>query len=82
MKQIIEFRNCGEIIEMWTENDAPPFNDYVVGEFKRDDEGYYRFHPSATVVMTCKHLREAAKKASFLNSTPNDWMSVRKDLEE
>ena len=67
LKREIEFKNNGEFIEMWFEDDRAPFKDVFAGTFRKDDEGYYRFHPRK-VVMTCKHLRMAAKKAGELNT--------------
>ena len=64
----IEFKDNGEFVEMWFEDDRPPFKDVLAGAFRKDEEGYFRFHPARKVVMTCKHLRIAAQKASELNT--------------
>ena len=53
---------------MWFEDDRAPFKDVFAGAFRKDDEGYYRFHPARKVVMTFKHLRMAAEKTSELNT--------------
>ena len=67
----IEFRAVGDEVEMWCERDCTPFDDYVIGVFRKDDEGFYRLHASTGAVMRCKHLREAAQKVSELNYNPN-----------
>lgn len=64
----IEFKQNDETVEMWVERDYPPFDDYVIGIFKKDHQGYFRLHPSAGAEMHCKHLREAAQKANELNA--------------
>lgn len=63
----IEFKGNKDFIEMWWEQDLPPFNDKLIGCLRKGDDGYYRFHPARKTVMTCKHLRVLAKKVSELN---------------
>jgi hypothetical protein len=53
---------------MWVERDCAPFDDYIMGHFEKDNEGFYRFEPSDGVKMACVHLREAAQKAGELNT--------------
>jgi hypothetical protein len=31
----IEFKDNGEFVEMWFENDTPPFDDVLAGAFRR-----------------------------------------------
>lgn len=64
----IEFRPRGDEVDMWVERDCAPFDCYLCGSMRKDDEGFFRFHPVSGVVMTCKILREAAAEASRLNS--------------
>jgi hypothetical protein len=54
-------------VEIWYENDQPPFDDKLMGVLREDTEGYYRFHPARVVVMTCKHFRVVGKYLSELN---------------
>lgn len=54
------------IHKMFAEQDHGPFEEYCVGEFRKDGD-FYVFYPSAGVAMTCKTLREASKKTSNLN---------------
>jgi hypothetical protein len=62
----IEFKENGEFIEMWWEQDAPPFDDRLMGCIRKGDDGY-RFHPARKAVLTVKHLRFLIKKCSGLN---------------
>jgi hypothetical protein len=64
----VEFRQKGDEFDMSVERDCPPFDDYVCGVLKPDEEGFYRFHPSNGVVMHCSLLRRVAVKISELNS--------------
>lgn len=64
----VEFRIKDDLVEMWVERDCSPFDDYVIGVMLRDDEGYFRFHPNAGVVMHCKLLRVAMQKITELNT--------------
>jgi len=66
MNKSIEFKEHFGVIRMWVERDRAPFDDYIVGYFDRNDNGYYVFNPSGDA-MYCKHLRFAADKASDLN---------------
>jgi hypothetical protein len=66
MNKSIEFKEYFHVIRMWVERDCSPFDEYVVGYFDKNDEGYYVFNPSG-VAMTCKYLKFAAEKASDLN---------------
>lgn len=67
LKSEVEFKQEDCFVSVWYENDRPPFDDVLMGALRKDDEGYYRFHPSRKAVMTCKHLRLVASKASELN---------------
>lgn len=71
MEKSIEFRN---LTEMWVEDDRPPFGEVFLGKFEKDHEGYFRFHPSVGVVMTCKHLRSASEHASALNMSAEELL--------
>lgn len=64
----IEFKEHHGVIRMWCERDSGPFDDYILGHFETNEEGYYVFHPSDGAEMSCKHLRTAAVKADELNS--------------
>ena len=68
LAQEIEFRETSNGIQMWVERDTGPFDEYVLGVFQKDDDGFYRFHPTTGAVLTQKYLRQAAQKASELNS--------------
>lgn len=63
----IEFRRRGKEIDMWVERDCEPYDDYVCGVLRKDEEGFFRFHPNQGVVMHCKLLREAANELARLN---------------
>ncbi len=63
----IEFKEESGVITMWCERDCAPFDDYMLGHFSKEEDGYYEFTPYGGK-MTCKHLRTAAKKASELNT--------------
>ena len=63
-----EYVEIGETVEMSAERDCGPFDEYVVGYFIKDDDGHYRFAANSDEPMTCKQLREAAKKCGLLNS--------------
>ena len=67
LKSEIEFKDNKDFVEMWWEQDTPPFNDKLIGCLRKSDDNYYRFHPARKVVMTCKHLRVLAEKISKLN---------------
>ena len=64
----IEFKDNKEFIEVWYEDDRPPFRDVLMGALRKDGEGYYRFHAGRNVVMTCKHFRVVGKKIGDLNT--------------
>ena len=64
----VEFRKIGVAVEMWVERDCAPFEDYLCGILRRDGEEFYRFHPSPSVVMHCKLLREVAAEVARLNA--------------
>jgi len=64
----IEYKEHYGVIRMWCERDSAPFDDYIIGHFEKDGDGYYVFEPASGVRMTCKHLRMAAEKASELNT--------------
>ena len=66
-KSEIEFKNNGDFVEMWWQEDKDPFDDVLVGCLRRDDDGYYRFQPASKSVLTCEHLRVLAAKCSQLN---------------
>lgn len=63
----IEFKECKDSVNMWCERDSAPFDDYIIGGFKKEEDGYFVFYPALGVQMTCKQLRLAAQKASDLN---------------
>jgi hypothetical protein len=63
----IEFKFNGDFVEMWWEDDMPPFDGKLMGCIRRGDDNYYRFHPARKTVMNCKCLRVLAKKVSDLN---------------
>ncbi len=67
LKSEIEFKQEDAFISVWYENDRPPFDDRLMGALRKDDDGYYRFHPARKVVMTCKHFRIVGNKISELN---------------
>ena len=69
MEREIEFKDLSGRIIMQVERDSAPFDEYILGVIKKDDLGYYRFAPNPGVIMTCKHLRVAAKKVSELNTS-------------
>ncbi len=63
-----EYKEHYGVIRMIAERDVAPFDKYVVGNFEKVHEGYFIFMPSEGVGMTCKQLREAAKKTIELNT--------------
>lgn len=63
----IEFKENGNSIAVWWEQDTPPFKDKLIGAVRKGDDGYYRFHPARDAVMHCKILRVLAEKVSNLN---------------
>jgi hypothetical protein len=67
LKSEVEFRNEDGFISVWYEDDRPPFKDMIMGAIRKDNEGYYRFHPARKAVMTCKHLRVVMYKIAELN---------------
>jgi hypothetical protein len=67
LKSEVEFRNEDCFISVWYEDDRPPFKDMIMGAIRKDNEGYYRFHPARKAVMTCKHLRVVMYKIAELN---------------
>lgn len=64
----VEFRQRGDEWDMWVERDCAPFDDYVCGVLRKNEEGYLRFHPSNGVVMHCKLLREVAAEVARRNA--------------
>lgn len=64
----IEFKEEDGVLSVWYEDDRAPFTDRLMGALRKDDEGYYRFHPARKAVMTCKHFRIVGKKISELNT--------------
>ena len=61
MKDSIEFKDeCG-FMSVWYENDR------LMGSLRKDDDGFYRFHPNRGAVMIQKHLRVVGDKMSGLN---------------
>ena len=64
----VEFRQIGLDVQMWVERDCAPFGDYLCGRLIRDVEGFFRFHPSSTVVVHYNLLRQAAFEVARLNA--------------
>ena len=64
----ITFTKEEDLIAVWYEEDKPPFEDKLMGSLRKDEDGYYRFHPARKVIMTCKHFRVVGEKISSLNS--------------
>ena len=69
MDREIEFKDNGDFVEMWWEDDRPPFNDKILGCIRKGEDGFFRFHPARKVVMNCRCLRELAAKVSQLNTS-------------
>lgn len=67
MSEQIEFNEKGNVIEILYEDDRPPFDRKLMGILQKDDEGFYRFHPSRNAVMIQKHFRIVGDKISELN---------------
>ena len=67
LKSEVEFENVGDFFAVYYEDDKPPFNDRLMGALRKDEDGYYRFHPVRGAVMTCKHFRVLVDKISELN---------------
>jgi hypothetical protein len=63
----VEFKEEDGFISVWYEDDRAPFEDKIMGTLRKDDEGFYRFHPGK-VVMTCKHCRMVMYQLSVLNT--------------
>jgi len=63
-----EYKDHFGVIRMIAERDYGPFDKYTIGHFEKNEDGYFVFEPSNGVQMTCKQLREAAKKAGELNT--------------
>ena len=63
----VEFHRNGEVVQMLVERDFYPFDVYLCGTMHKDDDGYYRFHPEAGVVMHCRLLKFAVDEVSSLN---------------
>ena len=68
MSEQVEFSEKEQIIEVLYEDDRPPFKKKLMGVLKKDDEGFFRFHPNGNAVMIQKHFRIIGKKISELNS--------------
>lgn len=64
----VAFRQRGDEVDMWVERDCAPFDDYVCGVLRKDEQGFFRFHPRTGVMMHCKLLREVALEVSRLNT--------------
>ena len=63
----IEFKQEDDFVSVWYEDDKPPFRDMLMGALRKDNDGYYRFHPARKAIMTCKHFRIVGQKISELN---------------
>lgn len=63
-----EYKDHFGLVRMFRERDLAPFDYYIIGNFEKEDDGFYIFVPADSVRMTCKDLRTAAQKASELNT--------------
>jgi len=69
LSDIFNYVDTGVGIEMTGEMDVAPYEAYVIGRFHKQEEGYWVFTPQGDRYMTCRILREAAKKCSILNGS-------------
>lgn len=67
LKASVEFRDGKECISVFYENDEPPFDDRLMGVLRKDNEGFYRFHPARKAIMTVRHFRIVMSKMAELN---------------
>jgi len=67
MSDMIEFKDNGEFIEVYSESDKPPFNDILLGAIRKNEDGYYVFHVARKVILYVCHLRRLAAHISELN---------------
>lgn len=63
---MFEYKYNGEFYEVW--DDYWFDKEILVGALRKNDEGYYQFHPGRKVVLSCKMLRDIAEKLSELNT--------------
>ena len=68
LKSEVEIKDEDGFMSVWYEDDKPPFDDKIMGALRKDDDGYYRFHPARKAVMTCKHFRVVSAKIAELNT--------------
>ena len=64
----MEFKYNGDFTEVWGLEPFRGDDDCLFGAIRKDADGYYWFHPSRRVVMSCRMMREIAKKLSELNA--------------
>ena len=57
--------NCGLFFSVFDENDL--CDEELLGSIRKRRDGYFRFWPSRSAVLTCKQLRTLAEEVSRLN---------------
>ena len=66
-----EYMESGRVVHMYAETTCGT-EQYILGTFRPAQNGYYYFEPVNGAELSCKMLREAAKKVSELNTREND----------
>ncbi len=56
------------LYRVYSEDEFPPFEEYLIGEAERGDDGFFRFFPFEGAAMACHHLKHLAKFIGELNS--------------
>ena len=62
----MEFKDNGEFIECYDQCYVSA-EDRLYGAIRKDEEGYYTFHPARRVVLTCIQLKNLFERLRFLN---------------
>jgi len=57
----------GDFYSVLDESEAYPGDDQLLGVFREDPEGFFRFHPANSSVLTCKQLRKLSEEVGRLN---------------
>ena len=64
----MEFKDNAEFIEVWGWDAFMGDDDCLLGAIRKGEDDNYWFHPARMAVMSCRMMRDIAKKLSELNT--------------
>lgn len=63
---MIEYKDEGDFISCWS-YDYEKSDDRIIGGIRKDDNGYWVFHPARKVTLCCGQLKRLFVKISEMN---------------